>query len=198
MPDGATHHKYWRLYLIPVIGVSTALAVVGSTWCILYRNDPLLASYILEFWLWFNVWYLSGRYVDPDWDQKGQTAAEGRATRELDLLGVLLFGYSSFYAALMDYLARKLKIKGMFGGSHRSELTHSFVGTFIRSVMVDMPLVYLLQLAYVLSGERFMIDSLDLIIFLLAQLAGMGLADAIHVQLDRKHGESYERTTRTV
>ena len=94
MPAGPIHHKYWKLWILPTLAASLVLLGSASIYMVRTAKFEYLASYVLEFWLWFNLWYLSGRYIDPDWDGTTITSAEGRSTRELGLLGVFLFGIS--------------------------------------------------------------------------------------------------------
>lgn len=196
MPDGKTHNQYFRLGILPVITSSTIACGIVGAW--LYKDGGIwLASYSIEFWFWLNIWYLAGHYVSPDWDLIGVTADEGRLLREGGLFGAFLFGYSSFYAALMNYFSRVFRIKGI-AGAHRSWLTHSPIGTLIRAFFLDMPLVYvynLVQASLRFLGSTFQFAPSDVTIFLLAQIVGLGIADGIHVILDHTYGESYGRET---
>lgn len=190
-PAGTVHHHYHRLWQFPVLAVSSIIGGLLAVYCLFYI--PSVNGYVLEFWFWMNFWYYAGRVVDPDLDLIGVSAAEGRALRNMGLMGTLFFGYSSFYAALMQYVARKFKIKGLFG-SHRSWLTHSPIGTLIRIFFINAPLAYLYQmvgmaLAYGLNINFRFADS-DLAVFFAAQIVGLGIADGIHVYLDNHYSEN--------
>lgn len=191
MPAGIVHNYYHKLWRFPVFAVSTV--ILGLFAIYLVFHNPSLSSYVLEFWFWTNVWYVSGSIISPDLDLLGVNVSEGAALRKYGLLGVFFFGYSSFYAALMQYIARKFKIKGLFG-SHRSWLTHSPIGTLIRIFFINAPLAYLYQmvgmaLSYGLNINLRFADS-DLIVFFAAQILGLGIADGIHVWLDLHYSES--------
>ncbi len=190
-PAGVVHQHYHRKWMLPFFTVSTVLAGALAIY-LAETNNFSLASYILEFWVWTNFWYYAGKILDPDLDLIGVTASEGRALRGGGLLGVLFYGYSSFYAALMYYLTKKFHIKGI-AGAHRSWLTHSPLGTIIRIVFFNAPLAYLYQMISVfLESFRifFRFANSDLLVFFAAQLLGLGIADAIHVYLDSNYLES--------
>lgn len=192
MPDGATHAKYHTLGFIPLVASTTAAAIVSSLF-LMNKGDWWVIAYILELWFWVLFWYYAGRYIDPDWDQVTMTKAEGNFTRELGLLGAFMYGYSSFYAALMNYFARKLGIKGGIAGAHRTWLTHSPIGTLIRMGFINAPLVYAYNIAkipFAYFDLTLMLASTDIAVFLLAQLVGLGIADGIHVILDMTYGEN--------
>ena|SRR5688572_7536076 len=183
MPDGATHHRFWRRGLT-VVAVSSAFLFV---WGIMYN------SYVSEFAVWWLFWYWMGRYIDPDLDLLGTTMAEGRMLRELDLLGVFMVPVWTFYAAGIGYAVKKFKIKGAIGGTHRTWLTHSLIpGTLIRQALICLCLHIAVNWATfgtnVLFGGTINFHPSDVGTFLLAQFAGLGLADAIHIYLDNHYG----------
>lgn len=189
-PAGVVHHYYHKLWALPFICVSTVLAGSGAIY-LAETSRISLASYVLEFWLWANFWYISGRIIDPDLDLIGVSAAEGRALREGGIFGVFFFGYSSFYSALMYYLSKKLHIRGI-AGAHRSWLTHSPIGTLIRICFINAPLAYLYQVSGLIFNffhVNIRLADIDILIFFAAQFVGLGIADAIHVYLDNHYGE---------
>ena len=179
MPSGQVHHSWWRHDLPYVVVLGVVLFVVG-----LFKS-----SYISEFAVWMVVWYWTGRYIDPDLDLTGVTMAEGRLLRELGLLGVFLFAATSFYAALIGWIIKKFKVKGAIGGSHRTWLTHSiFPGTVIRVAMVDMPIYMSVNivndLIALVTSVSLIFSISDILAFILAQVAGLGISDLRHITLD--------------
>jgi uncharacterized metal-binding protein len=179
MPSGQVHHEYWKRDLPYAVGLGVVLFVVG-----LFKN-----LYLAEFAVWFVFWYWMGRYIDPDLDLPGVTQAEGRMLRELGLLGVLLFAGTSLYAALIAWIMRVLKIKG---NPHRSKLTHSIVpGTIIRAGMINVPIYALVDMFGQLLLRSFEIYLAfafsDILAFILAQVAGLGVSDLRHISLDKHY-----------
>ena len=109
----------------------------------------------------------------------------------MGLFEVFFYGYSSFYSALMYYIAGKIgkakwKIDGV-AGAHRSWLTHSPIGTLIRIFFINAPIAYLYQLIVVglsFADIHIEISELDFLVFFIAQTVGLGISDGIHVYLD--------------
>jgi hypothetical protein len=179
MPAGKVHAEYHRKYQLLAIGVGIFAFCVG----LLYN------SYICVVAVWFVIWYWAGRYIDPDLDLQGITAAEGRMLRELDILGVFLVPITAFYAALIGYIIKKFKIKGAIGGSHRTWLTHSIVpGTLIRQAIICLVISFGVNLANEITqiafGFVFTFSILDILAGMLGQFLGLGSADLIHILLD--------------
>jgi hypothetical protein len=183
VPDGATHYKYWKRGLAVVIPASGILFVAG-----IFSN-----LYVSEFALWLLFWYWCGRYIDPDWDLLGVTQAEGRIQRELDLLAVFILPVTTFYAAGIGYIVKKFHIAHAIGGSHRTWLTHSLVpGTLLRCVLICLCLGSMVNWANFILGHFLngvlVFYPYDLAAFGLAQFAGLGTADSIHLWLDHHYG----------
>lgn len=184
MPAGAVHYEYWKRGLYAAVPGAAIGVIIG----ILYQN-----LYLVEFWMWWLFWYWMGRYIDPDWDQAGITAAEGRMRRELGLLSLVIFPVTAFYAELVGHLIDVLNIKGAIGGTHRTWLTHSLVpGTVIRQVVVCLCLALALNLTNealaVTFGGSLNFAAKDLHTFYFAMFAGLGTTDLIHILLDKYYG----------
>lgn len=183
MADGATHHEYWEKGLKPV----AIACAIGFATGLFYAQ-----GYPAEFFFWFFVHYLSGRYIDPDLDQEGITSAEGRMGRELGFFGLLWKWWWMLYALLLGYAIKRLKIKGAIGGTHRTWLSHSVVpGTPIRMFFLDLPFFLVLYLANTMLYKHGIgtieFAILDLVTFFSAQFLGLGMADFIHLKLDNIH-----------
>ena len=181
MSDGATHHEYWKKGLKPV----AIVCAIGFATGLFYAQ-----GYPAEFFFWFFVHYLSGRYIDPDLDLEGVTSSEGRMSRELDFFGLLWRWWWMLYALLIGYAVKRLKLKGMYGG-HRSVLSHSLVpGTVIRMIFVNLPFQIVINLVNTMLHKNglgmIQFAILDLVIYYSAQFLGLGMADIIHLNLDDK------------
>lgn len=194
MPSGPVHYsqlqKFWPVVLIANAALDLIVLACAREWI----------WYALEFNAWSLFWFWAARYFDPDLDQPGITAAEGRMVRELGMVGILLASYFAFYAHFMNYLQRYFKFKGGYFGAHQSALTHSFLGTVIRMVFLFLPVPYLFAIArrilYFISdlfglhwNYELELVSVHLFIYLAAQLLTLGYADHIHTSLDRRYGE---------
>ena len=104
MPDGITHHFFWKLGWGCTIPASFAIM-------------PLLG---LPGGIGAILGYSLGAFIDPDLDQIGTTAAEGRIVNALPIVGSFIYGYTSIYGSL-------------FRKHHRSFWTHfPVVSTAIR------------------------------------------------------------------
>lgn len=180
MPDGQTHHHYWNKIRRPL----TLACAIGFVSGLFYWN-----AYPAEFFFWVFVHYMSGRYIDPDLDLEGVTASEGRMGRELDFFGLIWRWWWMLYALLLGYIIKRLNIPGAIGGTHRTWLSHSLVpGTIIRMIFANIPFFFMINLVSDFLPGSIEIARLDLIIYYLAQFSGLGLADIIHLTLDKKHG----------
>lgn len=115
MPDGITHHKYYKKGFVVIIPEALLLAV----WDYKFAFGTL-------------VGYGMGRWVDGDWDIMGTNNAEGRLVNEIPILGHFIFGISSTYGSI-------------FRKHHRSFITHfPIVSTIIRLVFVlIVPFIFL-------------------------------------------------------
>lgn len=107
MPDGGTHHHYFKKgyhYSIPV-------SVVVS-----FLDLRIGIGYIAG--------YSFHRWCDNDWDIFGSNNAEGRLVNEIPVLGHFLYGVSSTYGSI-------------FRRKHRSIITHfPYLSTIIRLLFV--------------------------------------------------------------
>lgn len=105
--------------------------------------------------------YGMGHFVDPDWDQIGITAAEGRIVNQIPIIGKFIVGYSTIYGAF-------------FRRKHRTFFTHTpGISTAIRLVYLFWWLYFVIQTLYDWQ-----------IIFGLCVFIGLSLADSIHWTLD--------------
>ena len=129
MSDGQTHHRKWRQgwkYALPLsvcvyglvdpLGLSWSCSAIGC-----FSGNTVVSVGAL-------LGYALGRYVDPDLDQMGTTAAEGRLVNEIPIFGAFLYGHWATYGAL-------------FRKHHRSFWTHyPGVSTIIRLIYQFYPL----------------------------------------------------------
>lgn len=103
MPSGETHYKFFK--------AGYTIAIPASAY-LLSLNPAVGMGWLLG--------YSFGRWIDPDLDQIGVTASEGRLVNEVKILGHVLYGISSVYGSI-------------FRRKHRSFLTHfPFISTLIR------------------------------------------------------------------
>lgn len=121
MPDGVHHHRVWRRNWLWVPPLSVlAYGLVDPIKLTYTCTDLGCFSGNLFVSLGVFLGYGMGRYIDPDLDQMGTTAAEGRMVNEIPILGVFLYGHWATYGAI-------------FRKKHRSFLTHfPLVSTGIR------------------------------------------------------------------
>jgi hypothetical protein len=182
MPSGDVHYRYWK----------AGLRIVIPTSGIVFAWGVAFNSYVAEFAIWFLFWYWMGRYADPDWDLLGVTGAEGRIQRELGLVAVFALPVTTFYAAQVAYITKVFNIKGAIGGSHRTWLTHSPIGTLHRCVLICLSLLTVINWANFLLGQYqigvIAFHPYDLATFMIAMIAGLGVSDSIHIILDKLHG----------
>ncbi len=153
MPDGSVHYRYYMKGYKVTIPV--ALLLVGFDWK-------------------FSLGYLSGysfhRYCDNDWDLTTATASDGRAMRELPIIGNFLFGISSTYASF-------------FRRTHRKIISHApFISTAIRLVFVFIvPFIFLDSWGINLIGDGW-------VWFWVGFYFGLSQADSLHYFLDLTYG----------
>jgi len=184
MPDGKTHHKYYKSVGWPIV-IVLSLFVLGWTLVV----DRANAGWYLEFAFWLYPHYLSAAVCEPDLDLLGVSSSDGVMLRKLGCVGVPIFAYWAFYAAMIRYLSKTFGFGGIFGG-HRSKLSHSlFPGTVIRMAFVDFPFFAGYWLFSRFAVRTFSVSFWDITIFLLAQFAALGVSDSIHIWLDKNHGE---------
>lgn len=159
MPDGATHHKIWKIGLsgLPLVDIGLTLAAA-----------PLIFSY-REHWVFsvgIPIGYLYGLFIDPDLDIVGMTQAEGRMMNTFPIIGNIMVGYWTVYGAF-------------FRRHHRSWLTHGpFISTAIRYAFSFWWLFLLDRWWYV--GATF---------FLVGMFFGTCYADILHWAADKITGE---------
>ena len=151
MSDGARHYELWRRGWRYALPLSVLVYVVSeNVFCFL----GTLAGY----WL--------GRYLDPDLDQVGTTASEGRMINELPILGHILYGYWSIYGAV-------------FRKHHRSFWTHApVVSTFFRFIYQFWGLFLIM---YLKGGNFTLIYKL-----LWGAFFGLCYADFLHWREDKQ------------
>lgn len=154
MPDGLTHYKYFkRGYLVEL---PLTLSLVFLDW---------------QFALGNIVGYSFHRWCDNDWDLTTATASDGRAMRELPILGNFLFGISSTYASF-------------FRKTHRKTISHApFISTAIRLLFVWLvPFIFLDSWGINLIGGGWHM-------FWVGWYFGQSSADTVHYYLDLTHGD---------
>lgn len=149
MPSGVVHYKWFKrgyMFIVP--------------------SSLLLCFWDVRFGLGNLFGYSFHRYCDNDWDIMGVNEAEGRAVRELPVVGLYLFGVSSVYGAV-------------FRKRHRKPETHwPYLSTIIRLLFVfAWPFITL---------YGYGINPLDWYVFWLGFWNGLSLADGIHWALDMR------------
>ena len=154
MPDGKTHYEAYKRGYVVEIPLSLALCFV----------DP-------KFALGNIVGYTFHRWCDNDWDLTTATASDGRAMRELPILGNFLFGISSTYSSF-------------FRRTHRKVISHApFISTAIRLFFVWLvPFIFLDSWGINLIGGGWHM-------FWVGWYFGQSSADAVHYYLDLTHGD---------
>lgn len=159
MPDGATHHKIWKVGLLGVPLWDLSVTLVAY---------PFVSHYG-GYWLYslgIPVGYLLGLFVDPDLDIVGMTQAEGRIMNTFPIIGNIMVGYWTVYGAF-------------FRRHHRSWLTHGpFISTAIRYAFAFWWLVFLDRWWYI--GAT---------LFLIGMYLGTVYADILHWAADVITGE---------
>lgn len=115
--------------------------------------------------------YSFHRYCDNDWDLTTATASDGRAMRELPILGNFLFGISSTYSSF-------------FRRTHRKIISHApFISTAIRLLFVwIIPFIFLDSWGVNLIGNGWYK-------FWVGWYFGQSSADTIHYFLDLTYGD---------
>jgi hypothetical protein len=108
LPSGNVHYKFYKFGF---------LTSIPSSLYMLVNISPSIAfGNIMGYWF--------HRYCDNDWDIVGINHSEGRAIRELKVIGWLIYGVSSMYGAI-------------FMDNHRSFLTHfPLVSTLLRLIFL--------------------------------------------------------------
>jgi|WetSurMetagenome_2_1015567.scaffolds.fasta_scaffold122731_4 hypothetical protein len=149
MPSGIVHYHYYKYGYIVILPL--------SAWIAIFYYPIIGLSMLAGFSL--------GRYVTPDWDLVGTSEDEGRMIREVPVLGILLYGFSSIYGAF-------------FRRHHRSWMTHfPIISTLGRMLLLFwwIPLVYYF---FKMQNTTIITD------FPFGILIGLSTADAIHWFLD--------------
>lgn len=154
MPAGDVHYKYFKKGYRVIIPLSVAL--VCADW-------KLALGHITG--------YSFHRWCDNDWDLTTATASDGRAMRELPLLGNFIFGISSTYSSF-------------FRRTHRKIISHApFLSTAIRLVFVFIvPFYFLDSWGINLIGNGWHL-------FWIGFYFGLSEADTLHYYLDLTYGD---------
>lgn len=151
-----------------------------------FFNVPLSILFILIDWRLATISliaFLFGRWNDNDLDQISITQAEGRAMREIGILGFLWYLVTTTYSYLVRNLAKALKLKNP---QHRSGITHShilwqsLICTSLRISILSVPLIALLWLL----GIK--LPTTIIYYWFLGQLIGLAPNDWVHSIMDHK------------
>lgn len=157
MPDGVTHYKIYKR------GTPLPVAVAFFSFFVFRDYAPPLG--IL-------VGYFIGRWIDPDLDQMGATAAEGRMVNELPIVGWFFYGWWSIYGSI-------------FRRHHRSFWTHyPGVSTIIRLAWGFWWTPLLVYFGWVRNGW-----DTSLFLLMVGVFIGQTIADALHYIADVRSGE---------
>lgn len=170
--DGQTHYHYWRYGFITVM-VVTALVAVAARIFGFYTDD---LWWTLNF---INFNYFITRWIDPDLDQLSFTSADNRMIRELKIIGVIFAFYWTLYAFLLFVIIWSLRRAHPWYGAHRSYLSHSYFGTFVRIVWFNLPLWKIIE--YLPA-----IPMTHVYQYLIGQVISFVIADTIHYAVDNR------------
>jgi len=124
-----------------------------------------------------------GRYVDPDLDMIQITASEGRAMNDFGPFGYLFIVWWSLYAIIMNAIVKALEPRKGWLAAHRSWLTHSYIGTAIRTAWSLIPLSPFAPA--LIEHEMFYVIRVAVFGTFLA----LFLTDTVHFVLDRKEND---------
>lgn len=173
MADGQTHYKYWKkgTKTLPIITI-----VVWLSTAFYYWRPIETVLVILEM---SSVLYHLGRWIDPDLDQAGTSSADGRMVKEIPFFGYLFYIWWTIYALLMSAIVKVLGLSKGYLGAHRSKLTHSYVGTAIRVVWFNIPIVFLLIVFDANVNIEFARN------YLIAMMLAFSYSDSRHYRLDK-------------
>lgn len=156
MPSGKVHLRVWTRLLKPVmIAVSVLLFVE-------------LMFYQTAWTFFLAPGYLVGYYLDPDLDQIGLTAAEGRMMRAWGFLGACFVAYWLPYAYLHNQISK-----------HRGYSHWPLVGTMTRWLWLWLPYVVAHTYFHLSFPVSIIFNKVVLFLFL-----GNSIADYIHAALD--------------
>lgn len=168
------------------------------------RGIPVVCH--LWLWSWVASWFfdlgflpqitssimwnyiLVARYIDSDLDQISLTHAEGRMMMEIPVLGVIFTLYWTFYAFLLNAIAIVTRTTRGWHGAHRTFWSHSYFGTLLRVVYLNLPLIPIIgwwnELFANFYPETFLIESGKIAIVLSGQVLALFYADSKHYRLD--------------
>jgi len=144
MPSGQVHIKAWRkVKFVPPVFFTLGIGLL------------MMSAQWYEVWIRLGILYISlnyhwilCRYIDPDLDQLGVTAAEGRMIRELRWVGFFFSAYWTLYAYAINLLDSSIKKEPKLS-AHRSWLTHTlFPGTVLRQLWYIMGCAIVMRLVY--------------------------------------------------
>ena len=173
MADGVTHYYYWRkgVKTLPLITLGTWVSTIFVYW------GPGI-EYVLLTLEMASVIYLGGRYIGPDLDLVGTSQDDSRMVKELWIFGSIFYLYWTAYALLMSAIAKTTKASKGALGAHRVWFTHSFLGTLIRIVWANIPLVLFCKGLHIEIPKEIMIE------YILANVIAFTYSDAIHYYHD--------------
>jgi hypothetical protein len=170
--DGVTHYYYWRkgVKTLPLITLGVWLTTIPIYW------GPIIEHVLLTLEM-ACVLYLFGAVNDPDLDQAGISSAEGRMAK-IPILGYFMILYWTAYALLVSAIAKTTKASKGALGAHRVWFTHSFLGTLIRIVWANIPLILFCKGLHIEIPKEIMIE------YILANVIAFTYSDAIHYYHD--------------
>jgi uncharacterized metal-binding protein len=146
VPSGEVHYSAWKMGWMVVLP-----ACIGGSIAI----HPTVGAGVA-------FGYLLGRWCDPDWDQVGISAAEGRIIKDFKIVGNVIVGYTTIYGSIF----RKM---------HRSVITHfPFLSTVARLAYLFWWLYFLIPVLY----------DTQIVVGICVWL-GLSVADMIHWVLDK-------------
>jgi hypothetical protein len=172
MTDGKTHFYYWRkgIKTLPLITLGVWLTTIPIYW------GPGIERVLIILEM-ASMIYPFGAINDPDLDQPGISAAEGRMAK-IPGLGYFLILYWTTYALLMSAIAKATKVSKGSLGSHRTRFTHSFWGTLIRIVWTKIPEIIIYNLLGLHISQEYIVD------FVIASIIAFTYSDGIHYYHD--------------
>jgi hypothetical protein len=174
MSDGYTHYQYYKKgRIIFVVAMVTSIAT--ALFFVTIPHIWMMPGFIGLTFLQYLVW---PPYVDPDLDQIGITAADGRMIRQIPVFGYLFSLWWTMYAYVMNILCLITGTSKGKLGAHRSILTHSYPGTLIRVFWLNVPI------GVPVTWFAIPIPSQYIFIYLSSQTIALLVADKIHYSLD--------------
>jgi uncharacterized metal-binding protein len=104
LAKGEHHYIAWKFVWIFVIPISILSGIGIYYWESNVYYGIIFTAFIL-------IGFFLGRWISPDWDQISTTSDEARMVKEIPVLGIVLYAFSSVYGAI-------------FRSMHRSWITH--------------------------------------------------------------------------